>query len=82
MKGRDLGRYWNITRGDSVRYTQDYYFLPQNYLYTPSKSKLNEIVLFNAIGKIDTTIELIFSWITPDDSPSFKDEIHYPFAYV
>jgi hypothetical protein len=57
LNGKDLGRYWNITRGGGAgdgdgddmprRHSQQYYFLPHDFLYQNAVT-VNEIVLFDA----------------------------------
>lgn len=80
LNGRDLGRYWNITRGTTADYTQQYYLLPDDYLHTDGR--LNDIVLFDAFGETNresrSSAKLVLSWIDPTDSPNFNDEVdHY-----
>jgi hypothetical protein len=80
LNGRDLGRYWNITRNGSSNYSQEYYMLPDDYFYTDGR--LNEIVLFDAVGCAAASAELALSWIESTNEPNFKDEIDYPLACV
>jgi Glycosyl hydrolases family 35 len=92
LNGRDLGRYWNITRrggtgvgGDgnnNIAYSQEYYFLPNDYLYGDS-GKLNEIVLFDVFGGDHGESELVLSWTeatSDDDEPGLLDEVDVPGA--
>jgi len=81
LNGIDLGRYWNITRGDSDDYSQRYYFLPQDYLY--SDGKRNQLVLFDAFGNNHKeSTRLLFSWVESSKTDSFQDEIDYPLACI
>uniref|UniRef100_A0A448Z1T4 Beta-galactosidase galactose-binding domain-containing protein n=1 Tax=Pseudo-nitzschia multistriata TaxID=183589 RepID=A0A448Z1T4_9STRA len=84
LNGKDLGRYWNITQGETSKYSQEYYFLPIDYLRTDGV--LNEIVIFDATGgsivELQNTTKLVLSWITPSDSPNFEDEVSYPLACI
>lgn len=84
LNGRDLGRYWNITQGDTSKRSQEYYFLPIDYLATDGE--LNEVVIFDATGgsslELQTSTKLVVSWIAPSDAPNFKDEVNYPFACI
>jgi hypothetical protein len=90
LNGHDLGRYWNITRsgsgggavGNAAAYSQEYYFLPNDYLYGDS-GKLNEIVLFDVFGGDHGQSELVISWIeaASDDEPSLlMDQADFPDA--
>jgi Glycosyl hydrolases family 35 len=96
LNGRDLGRYWNITRtsggatggdgdgeGDDNHsyYSQQYYFLPNDYLYGDS-GKLNEIVLFDVFGGDHGESELVLSWTeaTSEDEDSLRGEVDFPNA--
>jgi hypothetical protein len=84
LNGRDLGRYWNITRGESQNYTQEYYFLPDDYFHTDGR--LNDIVLFDGFGETNSesqsSAKLVMSWIAPSELPNFKDEVDYPLACI
>mmetsp|Transcript_7260 Transcript_7260/g.14256 ORF Transcript_7260/g.14256 Transcript_7260/m.14256 type:complete len:470 (+) Transcript_7260:157-1566(+) len=84
LNGRDLGRYWNITQGETSKYSQEYYFLPIDYLRT--NGDLNEIIIFDAIGgstaELLNSTKLVLSWVAPSNSPNFKDEVNYPLACI
>jgi hypothetical protein len=78
LNGRDLGRYWNITKGGTNNYTQEYYFLPQDYIH--ADGRLNELVLFNPFPGSHISAELLLSWIGSSHSANFKDQVDYPLA--
>ena len=84
LNGKDLGRYWNITRGDTSRFSQEYYLLPIDYLRTDGE--LNEIVVFDTACTSKTeladSIKLVVSWVVPSNSPNFMDEVSYPLACI
>lgn len=78
LNGRDLGKYWNITKGASYNYSQEYYFLPSDYLY--KNGRLNELVIFNALSESHISVELVLSWTTNSDSANMRDGVDFPFA--
>ena len=78
LNGIDLGRYWNITRGDSSVYTQRYYFLPKDYLH--SSGELNELILFNTIGGNNDDTSLVLSELQTDESATMEDMVDFPSA--
>jgi hypothetical protein len=81
LNGRDLGRFWNITRGDTHDLTQQYYFLPPDFLRYDGT--LNELVIFDVFGsKHADTTRLVLSSIVSAESPNFKDEVSYPSACI
>jgi beta-galactosidase len=80
LNGRDLGRYWNITRGGTDQLSQRYYFLPNDYLY--KSGKLNKLVFFDAFGGDHSEARLVLSWIEATDKPNFLDEVDYPLACI
>ncbi len=84
LNGKDLGRYWNITRGETSRFSQEYYLLPIDYLRTDGE--LNEIVIFDTActkkTELEDSIKLVVSWISPSSSPNFMDEVSYPLACI
>eukprot|EP00536_Pseudo-nitzschia_multiseries_P012859 jgi/Psemu1/320345/estExt_fgenesh1_pm.C_5120011 len=84
LNGRDLGRYWNITQGETSKYSQEYYFLPIDYLSTGDA--LNEIVIFDAMGgsttELESSTKLLVSWVGTSEAPNFKDEVNYPLACI
>lgn len=76
LNGVDLGRYWNITRGNSPVYSQRYYFLPHDLLL--HNETANELLLFDAFGGTHVQARLLLSWIEPsNDESSFPDETGY-----
>jgi hypothetical protein len=81
LNGRDLGRFWNITRGETLVLTQPYYFLPPDYLRYDGT--LNELVIFDVFGSehADKT-RLVLSSIISSENPNFKDEVSYPSACI
>lgn len=79
LNGVDLGRYWNITKGTTSNYTQEYYFLPKDYVF--ANGRLNELVVFNPFpGSQVSAAELLLSWTEASDSANMKDQIDFPFA--
>jgi Glycosyl hydrolases family 35 len=75
LNGRDLGRYWNITRGETDMYSQDTYFLPSDYLH--ADGRLNELIIFDAFGEPRGHIDLEVSWLSNSESNIFPDEVDY-----
>lgn len=80
LNGRDLGRYWNITRGETSAYSQEYYFFPDDYLHTDGR--LNELIIFNAFGETRGSVELELSWIASSETTNFQDEVDYEDACI
>lgn len=81
LNGVDLGRFWNITRGDTDEYSQRYYFLPPDYLNMEGKQ--NQLVLFDAFGSHhEGNIRLLNSWIEYSSTESFLDEVDFPHACI
>ena len=84
LNGKDLGRYWNVTRSKTSKFSQEYYLLPIDYLRTDGV--LNEIVVFNTACRSTTELEkkinLVVSWIAPSNSPNFDDKVSYPLACI
>ncbi len=84
LNGKDLGRYWNITRGETSRFSQEYYLLPSDYLATDGGP--NEIVVFDTLSRstseLEKNIKLVVSGLVPSNSPNFKDEVSYPLACI
>jgi hypothetical protein len=81
LNGKDLGRYWNITRRDTDIYSQEYYFLPPDYLRTDGT--LNEIILFDAFGsEHPQSTSLVLSGVVSSDNQNFQDQVNYPFACI
>lgn len=78
LNGHDLGRYWNITEGDTAIYTQQYYYLPNEYLH--SNGILNELTLFNSLGGDHSPTQLVLSGLVADESSSLEDLVDYPNA--
>ena len=79
LNGKDLGRYWNITRDGSDEYSQKYYFLPPDYLHADGNQ--NELVLFDCFGgyRLD---KLVLSWIEASENETLLDEVDYPTACI
>lgn len=80
LNGHDLGRFWNITKGDTTKYSQQYYFLPHEFLY--SNGKLNDLLLFNSLGGDTTKTKLVLSGIVEDENGNFEDEVDFPGACI
>lgn len=80
LNGRDLGRYWNITRGDTSEYSQTHYFFPDDFLHTDGT--LNELIIFDAFGEPRGSVDLELSWITASDTIKLEDEVDYPEACI
>eukprot|EP00934_Nitzschia_sp_Nitz4_P003316 Nitzschia sp. Nitz4//scaffold153_size53422//3427//8120//NITZ4_006757-RA/size53422-processed-gene-0.19-mRNA-1//-1//CDS//3329537250//3306//frame0 len=80
LNGRDLGRYWNITRGDTTTYTQQYYMLPHDFLR--SDGQLNELTLFNSFGDPRGDVSFDLTWIAPAANPNFEDQVDFPNACI
>jgi hypothetical protein len=89
LNGNDLGRYWNITRGDTDKYSQQFYFLPYDFL--DNDDGLNEILLFDALGgnvdDVGSTMSdrnssrrLVLSWIEASKTPTLIDLVDFPSA--
>lgn len=78
LNGVDLGRYWNITRGSTSEYSQQFYFLPPDVLY--DDGRLNELVIFDVFGWSSVLPRLLLSWIQPSDVQFFRDEVDFPLA--
>jgi hypothetical protein len=71
----DLGRYWNITRGNSSEYSQRFYFLPSDFLR--SEGSLNEIVFFDSFGGQHFDLRLVLSSTKTSIYPEMIDEVDY-----
>lgn len=80
LNGIDLGRYWNITRGATTEYSQRYYFLPFDFLF--SGGQWNELVMFDAFGSSHVDARLLLSWVEPSDTDTFEDDVDFPFACI
>jgi hypothetical protein len=76
----DLGRYWNITRGETDVYSQRYYYLPKELLYT--NGTLNKIVMFNALGGNNTATTLVLSWLESDQDSIMPDVVDWQDACI
>jgi hypothetical protein len=78
LNGRDLGRFWNITRGNTSQLSQQYYLLPADFLRADS---LNTVTIFDLYGSDhpDNT-RLVLSSVVPSGIPNFRDEVSYPMA--
>jgi Glycosyl hydrolases family 35 len=91
LNGHDLGRYWNITRGDDggsndgSKFSQRYYFLPHDFLiWNRSSATWNEIVFFDALGGSHNRSRLLLSWLESceDGTCVMEDEIDFPNACI
>jgi hypothetical protein len=80
LNGRDLGRFWNITRAGTHQYSQQYYLLPLDFLYTDGN--LNELVFFNALDGDMRSAALVLSWTQESDQPNFLDQVDFPLACI
>lgn len=81
LNGFDLGRYWNITRGDTQEFSQRYYHLPLDTLY--DDGNLNELLIFNAeISNTAGESTLVVSWTEEDETHSMEDEVDFPSACI
>jgi hypothetical protein len=80
LNGYDLGRFWNITRGNTDEYSQRYYFLPNELLY--SDGELNELVMFNALSGDNSATNLVLSWLEMNENSSQEDEVDFPSACI
>jgi len=77
LNGFDLGRFWNITRGNTSDYSQRYYFIPPDLLYLTGA--LNELVLYDIFGGGVGTPRLVLSWLEASDD-QFEDEVGFQLA--
>jgi hypothetical protein len=77
LNGNDLGRYWNITRGDTEQYSQQFYFLPYDYLF--QNGSMNELLFFDVFGSITIkdNAKLIISMIEPSSTNVFEDDVGF-----
>ena len=84
LNGKDLGRFWNVTQESTSKYSQEYYFLPVDYLRTDGG--LNRILLFNtacsATSDMQDNTKLVISWLSPTNSPNLKDNVSFPLACI
>lgn len=80
LNGYDLGRYWNITRGETSTYTQRYYLLPQEYLQTAGK--LNELTFFNSVGGDLSATQLVLSELVADNTAKMEDRVAFDNACI
>lgn len=80
LNGHNLGRFWNITRGDTGKYSQQYYFLPPDYL--DDNSSVNKLVFFDVFGGDLASTNLVLSWLEESESVAFKDEVDFPLACI
>ena len=78
LNGVDLGRFWNITRSHSGRYSQPNYLLPTDYL---RDGENNELILDNVFGDMIEDIHLGISHIAPGMIDNgMEDLIDFPWA--
>lgn len=75
LNGNDLGRYWNITRGDSQQYSQQYYHLPQDLL-----AEVNELLIFNVFADDLSGTRLVKSSLEKSEEVNMLDYVDYPGA--
>lgn len=80
LNGYDLGRYWNITRGDTTELSMSFYLLPYDLLLKDKGS--NELVVFDVFGGIRPEAKLVLSWIVASDFPHYPDEVDFPGACI
>jgi hypothetical protein len=81
LNGKDLGRYWNITRGNSWNdYSQRYYFLPADFLHLDGQ--LNELILFDMLGGDHSAARLLLSSIEESETSKFSDEVDFALACI
>jgi hypothetical protein len=80
LNSQDLGRFWNITRGNSEVYSQRYYLLPSDLLN--DDGSLNELLVFNAEGGDMAQTQLVASWTKAIDEPVMKDEVDFASACI
>eukprot|EP00980_Cylindrotheca_fusiformis_P003273 scaffold738_cov124-Cylindrotheca_fusiformis.AAC.12 len=78
LNGRDLGRHWNITKGETMNFTQEYYFLPKDFLF--AHGRMNELVLFSPFPNDNIEAELLLSWIEASKQVTIEDRVDYPLA--
>lgn len=78
LNGHDLGRFWNISSSKSLKYTQQFYFIPVDFLHVDGN--LNEIIFFDAFGNDQQNTSLILSWTEASNDSTFMDEINFPMA--
>ena len=80
LNGYSLGRFWNLTRGDTEQYSQRYYALPKELLY--NNGTLNDLTIFKAIGGDNFATNLVLSWLETDENSSMEDEVDFPSACI
>ena len=81
LNGVDLGRYWNITRRQSGKYSQPNYFLPPDYLLPDGRE--NELVLENVLGGPNDNLHFVATNIVPGsvlDVRGMEDEVDFPLS--
>lgn len=79
LNGMDLGRYWDIKRAESGRYSQSYYLFPDDYLL-PNE---NELRIDNVLGESPEHVHLVASRvlpIEPGEYPGMEDKVDFPGA--
>jgi len=75
LNGHNMGRRWNITRGATDSYSQQYYFIPLDYL--ESNGSVNRLVLFDALGGDLTSSQLVLSWLETSNSSELLDQVDF-----
>jgi hypothetical protein len=84
LNGKDLGRFWNITRGSTNDYSMQYYFFPPDYLTTrDAQGILNKIVIFNEFGGNAPKVpRLVLSWIEVAETTELPDLVDFHEACI
>lgn len=80
LNDHDMGRFWNVTRGQTAMYSQQFYFLPIDYLAL--NGGVNNLVFFDALGNDLSSTQLVLSWLEETDFPNFKDEVDFSDACI
>ncbi|GKY95077.1 beta-galactosidase-1-like protein [Mayamaea pseudoterrestris] len=80
LNGKDLGRYWNITQGNTDEASQRYYFLPPDLL--ARSGGVNTLNWFDAFNNSCQGFELRLSWIFQRKDAGFMDEVAFPMACI
>lgn len=76
LNGNDLGRFWNISKGETKEHSQRYYFLPNDYLY--HNGKPNRIIIYDVFGNdLKSKVGLVISSIQPSSTNTFQDDVDF-----
>lgn len=81
LNGHNLSRFWDIKRGRTKKQSQQFYFLPFDYLVQDDLVD-NKIVFFDALGNNLSPTQLVLTWLEKTASPSFRDDIDFPEACI